>query len=141
MPTCQITSNITEFRAELERRKEKLNEAVQLTGRQCAILGKNNVIKEVPPHIRTGNWRDSWDGKSEETGPAQAHVEIWSPGAFAENGFNYGALQEALNHPGEIGVHISEPEFKERWQANITNGIYGREITESVDVDIPMSGL
>jgi hypothetical protein len=119
----EITVNVDALIAAIDRSKERVAEAALAAAIDMAEVGVNNVRDQVPPHIVTGQWINSMFGIAKSEGEGKAKVIIGSPGAFSSNGFDYGELQEAINHPIEIGVHQSLPEWEDIWHRYISEAL------------------
>jgi hypothetical protein len=98
--------NKSEVLASLQKKKEKLA-AMPRVASQMGFLALNEIRSNCA--VKTGNWRDSWNLEVNQQGEATWELKVFSPGAFAENGFDYGELQERTRWPGAIGWHRAIP--------------------------------
>ena len=117
-------------RSSLEGKQKRIQAVLEKTAKQMGILATNEIHPLTAK--KTGNW--------DSTIHAEVHllsvnkVELWvgSTGAFSKDGYNYGALQEHTRHPIEIGWTKAQPQMRDLFQKNITAGLGGREVSQSI---------
>ena len=108
--------NLHEVLAKIEAKKKKIEDAPKVAAKM-GIIAKNAIQQNC--NVQSGNWRDSWKSEVNDLGNFKSELVVYSPGAFSDNGYNYGARQERLNHPGEIGWHQSIPAMTDLWNQAI----------------------
>lgn len=119
--------NLREVQAGLKKRQDKLKN-IPKVARQMGVLATN----EIHPLTRkkTGNWDSTIHAEVSQISSFKWVLWVGSKGAFAANGYNYGARQEHLNHPIEIGFHRAEQGMKDLWNAAM-HGAASRSIAVS----------
>lgn len=136
--------NFAEVMNGLKSRKEKVQPVLVKTAKQMGVVTMNEV------HPLTNKKSHTWDNSIHvevheiETGK----VELWagSKGAFNGKGYNYGARQERLYHPIEIGWHRADSARHDIFQKNITEGLGGRAsatraIAESISENFEFANM
>lgn len=116
MTGIQFT-NLGEVLAGMEKRQQRLNDIPKLA-KQMGVLALN----EIRPlcHVLSGTWQGSWQApKVEEIGSFKYLLTVYSSGAFTDAGYNYGARQERLFHPGDIGWHKANPAMIDLWNSKM----------------------
>ena len=115
-------------------------ESIKKAQRQAAIqmgqTAKQDARAEVPPHVVTGAWLHSIGYSIEQISDLKIRLYVGSNGAE-----RYYYLQEALNHPIEIGQHRSRPKLEEIYQKVITAGLLGKSITQSISSNFDEFGM
>ena len=119
------------IQASLDAKGKGIQAVLEKTAKQMGVLATNEIHPLTAK--RTGNW--------DSTIHAEVHllsvgkVELWvgSMGAFSKDGYNYGALQEHTRHPIEIGWTKAQPAMRDLFQKNITAGLGGREVSQSIN--------
>jgi hypothetical protein len=83
---------------------------------QMGITARQNIQDQTPHpmHVQTGAWQRSWDYEVEDQGDNKVLLTVSSNGAEP-----YFYIQEAINHPGEIGWHKSLPDLKAIYERNL----------------------
>ena len=107
--------NLGEVLAGIQKKVDMM-ENLQPTARKMAQAATNDIKKNC--RVDTGNWKKSWKPFVEKKSDLVYEFGARSEGAF-NGGTNYGLIQEALNHPGEIGWHQSLPEQQDIFNKNI----------------------
>ena len=106
-------------------------ESIKKAQRQAAIqmgqTAKQEAQAQVPPHIVTSHWQKSIGYHIEHVSDLKIILTVGSNGAE-----RYYYIQEATNHPIEIGRHRARPKMEEIYQKIITQGLLGRAITQNV---------
>lgn len=106
----KITVNAEELIQNWIARKNRAMPVAEQIAWQMGHTAEN----EIHPITRkkTGQWDSSIHTEVINEGD---RIKLWvgSHGAFSPRGYNYGALQEALNHPIEIGFHRALPDMRE----------------------------
>jgi len=102
----------------IKEKQEKLK-ALEPTAKKMGVLATN----EIHPLTRkkSGNWDESIHAEVHPMGNFKVELWVGSKGAFSEGGYNYGARQERLYHPIEIGWHKARPGMIDLWQKIIGN--------------------
>ena len=113
--------------ANMTRSLESIKKAQRTAAIQMGQTAKQDAQAEVPPHIISGNWQKSISYSIEQISDLKIRITVGSNGAE-----RYYYIQEALNHPIEIGQHRSRPKMEEIYQKVITAGLLGKSITQSV---------
>lgn len=113
MPSIEFT-NMREIMAGLTRSLESIQAAQKKAATQMGITARQNIQAEVPPHVKTGAWQRSIDYRVTEISDLKTELTVGSNGAE-----RYYFVQEALNHPIEIGFHKSLPELEEIYKKNM----------------------
>jgi hypothetical protein len=80
---------------------------------------------------KTGNWDNSIHAEVKQLKSFQWELWVGSKGAFSDKGYNYGAKQERLNHPIEIGWGRARGPMVDLWN-KIMHGVASSSITESM---------
>ena len=111
----------------MTRSLESIKKAQKTAAIQMGQTAKQEAQAQVPPHIISGNWQKSISYSIEQISDLKIRLYVGSNGAE-----RYYYLQEALNHPIEIGQHRARPKMEEIYQKIITQGLLGRSITQSV---------
>lgn len=119
--------NLEEVLGAASSRLENIKAAQKKCAVQQGITAKQTMQNEVPPHVVTGHWQKSINYHVEELSDLQVQVTVGSNGAE-----RYYYIQEALNHPIEIGWHKAQPELTNIYQRGITEGLLGRSVTQNV---------
>ena len=119
--------NLDEVLGAANSRLENIKVAQKKCAAQQGITAKQIMQAEVPPHIVTSHWQKSISYHVEELSDLQVQVTVGSNGAE-----RYYYIQEALNHPIEIGWHKAQPELTNIYQRVITEGLLGRSVTQNV---------
>ena len=104
--------NIGEVLAGIEARKKRLNDLPKLAA-QMGVMALNEIHPLT--HKKTGNWDSTIHAEVSEVGSYKYELWVGSKGAFSGNGYNYGARQEKLFHPIEIGYHKAQPAMVDLW--------------------------
>lgn len=104
--------NLGEVLAGIEARKKKLDDLPKLA-KQMGVLALNEIHPLT--HKKTGNWDSSIHAEVSEAGAFKVELWVGSKGAFSGSGYNYGARQEKLYHPIEIGYHKAQPAMVDLW--------------------------
>jgi hypothetical protein len=107
--------NLREVLAGVQKKVDMVKN-LQPTARQMAQAATNDIKKNC--RVDTGNWKKSWKPFVEKKSDLIYEFGAKSEGAFS-NGFDYGALQEALHHPGAIGWEQAQPEIQDIFNKNI----------------------
>jgi hypothetical protein len=113
-----IESNIADVIAGMRARLEKIDTLVERSAREgCEILRTNTLPLA---RVDTGKWRDSI-GVLDFYQIASCHwgFKFGSEGAFAVDGFNYGAYWNFFDGTIDTGRFISMPELDAMWQRNM----------------------
>jgi hypothetical protein len=136
MSSIQFT-NMGEVIAGMNARVAKLN-SIPKVAAQMGVLALN----EIKPlcAVKTGTWQGSWQAKVKDMGRYRFELVVFSSGAFNGKGFNYGLLQERLNHPGEMGWNRAQQAMKDQWNSAM-HGIASRTISNAVDEFASMAGF
>ena len=111
MTGIQFT-NLSEVLAGMEKRQKRLDDIPKLA-RQMGVLATNEIHPLT--HKKTGNWDSTIHAEVKEVGSFKWELWVGSRGAFAGSGYNYGARQERLYHPIEIGWHKANPAMVDLW--------------------------
>lgn len=111
----------------MTRSLESIKKAQRTAAIQMGQTAKQEAQAQVPPHIVTGNWQKSISYSIEQISDLKIRLTVGSNGAE-----RYYFIQEALNHPIEIGQHRARPKMEEIYQKVITAGLLGRAITLNV---------
>jgi hypothetical protein len=112
-----ITSNTDDVIASMRARMAKLDGLVQEAAMQMGVEVKN-ISLGLPSDIMevdTGNWRDSIQSTTEQVSDGVWKLTFGSPGAFAKDGYDYGALREYLKGPIAISWFMAQDYFQVRW--------------------------
>lgn len=135
MARIQFT-NINEVLAGFEKKKKLLDQLPQVA-KQMGQL----AVNEIKPlcNVKSGTWQGSIH--AEVTQQGRDRVELWvgSKGAFSGDGYNYGAKQERLYHPIEIGVHKALPAMTDHWNQAM-HGQASRTVSSSNIDEFGMMG-
>ncbi len=117
-------------------RRDRAQSVAELIALEMGHIAENEIHPLT--HKITGNWDRSIHTEVESDGTI-IRAKVVSHGAFASNGFNYGPLQEALNHPIEIGFYRAIPEMIQFWEDNFFKSIESGEVPniEVMDIGIP----
>ena len=113
-----ITSNTDDVIASMRARMAKLDDLVHNDADQMGVEVKN-ISLDLPSDIMevdTGNWRDSIQPATEQVSDGVWKLTFGSPGAFAKDGYDYGALREYLKAPIAISWFMAQDYFDSRWQ-------------------------
>ena len=129
--------NLKQALADIETAKKKAEDAVKVA-RQMGIIATNAIKQNC--NVKSGTWQGSWQSKVNDLGGGKAELVVFSPGAFAASGYNYGARQEALYHPGAIGWQQSEQAMKDLWNQAI-HGVASSTVTSGFDQFGNMGGF
>lgn len=127
--------NLGEVLKGVTRSMESIKAAQMKCAKQQGITAKQAMQAEVPPHVITDHWRKSIAYHIEQISDLQIEITVGSNGAE-----RYYYIQEALNHPIEIGWHKVQPQLTDIYQKVITQGLLGRSVTLSVSGSGGMSG-
>jgi len=132
-------TNASQIMAALDAKVKNIEKTLESTA-----TGMGNLaVNEIKPlcHVRTGNWRDSVHAEVKSLGPMRYELWVGSRGDFNGSGYNYGAKQEALNHPVAMGWQAAQGEMRELYQKNITAGLQGKSITRPVSGPDEFAGM
>lgn len=111
----------------MTRSLEDIKKAQKTAAIQMGQTAKQEAQAQVPPHVVTGAWLHSINYSIEQISDLKIRLYVGSNGAE-----RYYYIQEAINHPIEIGQHRARPKMEEIYQKIITAGLLGRSITQSV---------
>lgn len=120
--------NMAQVMAGIKKRQDKLKN-IPKVARQMGILATNEIHPLCA--VKTGNWRDSIHSEVSQLSSFKWELWVGSKGAFSANGYNYGAKQERLNHPIEIGWGRARGPMADLWN-KIMHGVASSSITESI---------
>jgi hypothetical protein len=125
-------TNAAKIIASIDSRVKNIEQTLEATA-----TGMGNLaVNEIAPLCRvgpTGNWRRSVHKEVKKLGPMKYELWVGSRGAFSkEDGYNYGAKQERLHHPIEMGRQKAEAGMRDLFQKNITAGLGGKSITQNI---------
>ena len=123
-------TNAAQVMAGLQNRVKNIEKTLEATA-----TGMGNLaVNEIKPlcRVRTGNWRDSIHKEVKKLGSMKYELWVGSRGAFSASGSNYGAVQERLHHPIEMGRMRAEAGMRDLFQRNITAGLGGKSITQNI---------
>jgi hypothetical protein len=109
-------TNMGEVMAKMKAREEKLK-AVPKAARQMGVLALNEIHPLT--NKKTGNWDGTIHAEVTEISSFKWGLWVGSKGAFSGAGYNYGARQERLYHPIEIGWHKAWPRMVDLWRQAI----------------------
>jgi hypothetical protein len=123
-------TNAAQIRASLDAKIKNIEATLEKTAKQMGVLATNEIHPLT--HKKTGNWDNTIHAEVSQLGPMKYELWVGSKGAFAANGYNYGARQERLNHPIEMGWDRAQAPMKDLFQRNITAGLGGKSITQNV---------
>ena len=133
MPIDIKCLNLDKIVADLEARSQSMDATLEKTAKQMGILATNEIHPLTAK--KTGNWDSTIYAKVTKLGPFKYELWVGSKGAFTNgkkndipgddtpNGRNYGADQEHLNHPIEMGWNAAQAAMKDLYQRNITAGV------------------
>jgi hypothetical protein len=114
-----ITSNVDEVIAGLRARIEKIDGLVEKAAREGAEILRTNTLPLA--RVDTGKWRDSIKVLDfYQIAPCIWGFKFGSEGAFAADGFNYGAFWNFYDGTIDTGRFISEPELNAMWQRTLS---------------------
>ncbi len=130
--TC---TNLGEVLSNMSNHMDRVKQAQMTAAKQMGIVAKQTMQAEVPPHIVTSHWQKSINYHVERISDAKVLLVVGSNGAE-----RYYFLQEALNHPIEIGWHKVQPQLTDIYQKVITEGLGGRSVTQNVSGSGGMGG-
>lgn len=105
-------TNLGEVLAGIEAKKKRLDDLPKLAA-QMGVLALNEIHQLT--HKKTGNWDASIHSEVTDLGGFKVELWVGSKGVFSGDGFNYGAQQEKLFHPIEMGCHRAEPAMVDLW--------------------------
>lgn len=111
----------------MTRSLEDIKKAQKTAAVQMGQLCKQKMQEQVPPHIITGAWQRSIKYWIEPINDLKIKLIVGSDGAE-----RYYYIQEATNHPIEIGLHQAQNDMTDAYQRVITQGLLGRAVTQSV---------
>jgi hypothetical protein len=114
----------------LNDRVKTIEDTLEKTAKGMGVLACNEIHPLT--HKKTGNWDGTIHAEVSKLGPMKYELWVGSKGAFAANGYNYGARQEALFHPINQGWNAAQSEMQDLFQRNITAGLQGKSITQNV---------
>jgi hypothetical protein len=104
--------NLGEVLAGIEARKKKLENIPKLAA-QMGVLATNEIHPLT--HKKSTNWDSSIHAEVSDLGGYKYELWVGSRGAFSGKGYNYGARQERLYHPIEVGCHRAQPVMVDLW--------------------------
>jgi hypothetical protein len=114
-----ITSNIEEVKASLRARIQKLDGLVENAAREGAEILRTNTLPLA--RVDTGKWRDSIMVLDfYQIAPCHWGFKFGSEGAFAADGFDYGAYWNFWDGTIDTGRFISIPELDAMWQRTMS---------------------
>ena len=105
-------TNLGEVLAGIEARKKRLDDLPKLA-KQMGVLALNEIHPLT--NKKTGNWDASIHAEVSDLGEYKYELWVGSKGVFSGNGYNYGAQQEKLYHPIEMGCHKAQPAMVDLW--------------------------
>lgn len=111
----------------MARSLEDIKKSQKTAAVQMGQLCKQKMQEQVPPHIITGHWQKSIKYWVEPISDLKIRLVVGSDGAE-----RYYYIQEATNHPIEIGLHQAKNDMTDAYRRVITQGLLGRSITQSV---------
>ena len=120
--------NLREVQAGLKKRQEKLKN-IPKVARQMGTLATNEIHPLTAK--KTGNWDSTIHAEVKQLKSFTWELWVGSKGAFSANGYNYGARQERLNHPIEMGWGRARGPMVDLWN-KVMHGVASSRITESV---------
>ena len=120
--------NMGQVMAGIKKRQEKLKN-IPKVARQMGLLATNEIHPLTQK--KTGNWDNSIHAEVKQLKSFQWELWVGSKGAFSDKGYNYGAKQERLNHPIEIGWGRARGPMVDLWN-KIMHGVASSSITESI---------
>lgn len=120
--------NLGEVLAGIKARTEKLNQ-IPRVARQMGVLALNEIHPLTAKKSNT--WDNSIHAEVHELGAFKWELWVGSKGAFAANGYNYGARQERLAHPIEIGWGRAQGPMSDLWNAKM-HGALSRSVAGSI---------
>ena len=117
-------TNLGEVLAGMEKRQQRLNDIPKLA-KQMGVLATNEIHPLT--HKKSTTWDSTIHAEVSQIGAHKWLLWVGSRGAFAGNppsktdngGYNYGARQERLYHPIEIGWHKANPAMADLWNAKM----------------------
>ena len=119
--------NMRESMQKMSRSLESIKKAQRTAAIQMGQTAKQEAQAQVPPHIVTSHWQKSIGYHIEHVSDLKIILTVGSNGAE-----RYYYIQEATNHPIEIGQHRARPKMEEIYQKIITAGLLGKSITQSI---------
>jgi len=127
MPAIEFV-NLGQVLAGIKKRTEKL-ESIPKVAAQMGVL----AVNEIKPlcAVKTGNWQGTIHAEVHQLSSFQYELWVGSKGAFNAAGYNYGARQERLNHPIEIGWGRAQGPMADLWNEKM-HGILSRSISGSL---------
>ncbi len=117
-------TNMSEVLNGLKSRKDKVQPVLVKTAKQMGVMAANEIHPLT--NKKTHNWDNSIHPEVHELEIGKVELWVGSKGAFSKDGYNYGARQERLYHPIEIGFHKALPAMRDLYQTNVTEGLGGR---------------
>jgi hypothetical protein len=135
-------TNASQVMASLNNRVKNIEATLEKTAKQMGVLATNEIHPLT--HKVSSNWDSSIHATVKKLGPMKYELWVGSKGAFSGGktygsppdnnpiGYNYGARQERLFHPIEMGRIRAEAPMKDLFQRNITAGLGGRSITQNI---------
>lgn len=120
--------NMGQVMAGIKKRQEKLKN-IPKVARQMGLLATNEIHPLTQK--KTGNWDNSIHAEVKQLKSFQWELWVGSKGAFSDKGYNYGAKQERLNHPIEIGWGRARGPMSDLWN-KVMHGVASSSITESI---------
>jgi cytolysin (calcineurin-like family phosphatase) len=123
-------TNAAKIIASIDSRVKNIEQTLEATATGMGNLALN----EIKPlcRVQSGNWRDSIHKEVKKLGSMKYELWVGSRGAFGAGGYNYGAKQERLHHPIEMGRQKAEAGMRDLFQKNITAGLGGKSITQNI---------
>ena len=125
-----LFTNAAQIKASMDAKIKNIEATLEKTAKQMGVLATNEIHPLTAK--KTGNWDNSIHAEVSQLGPMKYELWVGSKGAFSKDGYNYGARQERLNHPIEMGWGRAQAPMKDLFQRNITAGLGGRAITQNV---------
>lgn len=132
-------TNMREVMDGMAARQKKLEDVPKLARQMGAIAtAETKKLAPDPLHVQSGNWRKSIHAEVKEVGGCKWELWFGSRGAFSEdNGYNYGAKQERLYHPIEIGWNRAWPKMLDLWNEKMKGIVTANEfMSDFAEMDV-----
>ena len=129
--------NIGQVMAGIKKRQEKLKN-IPKVARQMGVLATNEIHPLTAK--KTGNWDSTIHAEVSQISSFKWELWVGSKGAFSANGYNYGARQERLNHPIEIGWGRARGPMADLWNQRM-HGIASRSVADSLSASFEFESM